>query len=338
MSEQPLCSVCIANYNGEQYLSECIDSVKNQIFDHPIEIIVHDDASSDESVTLVKEKYPEINLIVSSENVGFCISNNRMVSKAHGTYILLLNNDATLFPDAIATLYQGSLTHGDGIFGLPQYNAQTGVLIDQGSVFDPFLNPIPNLDKKREDVGMIIGACMWLPRSLWNKLGGFPECFESLAEDMYLSCVARLWGYPVKCLNLSGFNHWVGRNIGGGKVLLNNKLSTTISRRAKSERNKSFVMLICYPHVFAYSIIPLHLFLLVLEGSVLAIIKKDFSIWNKIYGFCLKEIWKKRHLWKIERIMVQKKRKCSLNSFLNQFSCFPHKLRVLLTYGLPDLR
>ena len=146
MSEVPLCSVCIANYNGEEYLVDCIQSVCAQNFDYPVEIIVHDDASTDGSVNLIKEKYPSVTLLTSETNVGFCVSNNRMVRKARGTYILLLNNDTTLFPNALETLYKGIKLNGDGIYGLPQYDAQTGELIDVGSMFDVFLNPIPNLD------------------------------------------------------------------------------------------------------------------------------------------------------------------------------------------------
>ena len=73
---------------------------------------------------------------------------------------------------------------------------------------------------------MVIGACLWLPKNLWDNLGGFPEWFGSLAEDMYLCCLARLKGVPVKVISTSKFSHWVGRSIGGGKVLNNKRLST----------------------------------------------------------------------------------------------------------------
>jgi glycosyltransferase involved in cell wall biosynthesis len=52
------CSVCIANYNGENVLETCLDSVFRQDFLHPIEIIVHDDASTDGSAAIVTDKYP----------------------------------------------------------------------------------------------------------------------------------------------------------------------------------------------------------------------------------------------------------------------------------------
>src|SRR5690348_5922794 len=99
MGRKPICSVCIANYNGEKTLEACIESVLEQDTDLLIEIIVHDDASTDTSIELLRKKYPDVRFIVGEENVGFCISNNRMVDAAEGEYLLLLNNDATLYPD-----------------------------------------------------------------------------------------------------------------------------------------------------------------------------------------------------------------------------------------------
>ncbi|MBI9084505.1 MAG: glycosyltransferase [Desulfobacterales bacterium] len=334
---KPLCSVCIANYNGEKYLASCIDSVLNQDFEHPVEIIIHDDASLDRSVALIKENYPQVQLMSSSDNVGFCISNNRMVDAAQGKFVLLLNNDAILHKNALKTLYGASLSQGTGIFGLPQYNGQTGELIDMGSFFDLFLNPIPNIDPRRENVGMIIGACLWLPKTLWKHLGGFPEWFGSLAEDMYLCCLARLRGFQVKVIPHSGFDHWVGRSIGGGKVVGDGKLSTTLSRRAISERNKSFVMVICYPSYIAWLVVPLHLFFLLMEGILLTLVKLDKRFWTKIYWNCLKELWCKRYRLKRQRSAVQRTRQCSPMTFAQPFELIPHKFRMLTKHGLPHV-
>lgn len=91
----PLISVCIANYNGEKFLSECIESVLNQVASPHFEIIVHDDASTDASLEQIA-RYDNIKLIRSPENVGYCVANNRMAEAAFGEYLLLLNNDAVL--------------------------------------------------------------------------------------------------------------------------------------------------------------------------------------------------------------------------------------------------
>ena len=308
----PVCSICIANFNGETVIGPCLESVRNQDFDLPLEIIVHDDASTDASAELIRSRYPDVTLISSERNAGYCVSNNRMVSRARGRYILLLNNDAVLHRDAVRTLFRHAEQHpGPAILGLPQYDIETGGLIDRGSLLDPFCNPIPNLKQSRRAVGMVIGACMWLPRLLWEELGGFPEWFESLAEDMYLCCRARLKGYPVIALSLSGFDHWVGGSFGGGKVV-GHTLQTTYRRRARSERNKSYVMLLCYPAPLAQVLIPLHLLLLAAEGLLLSAFKKEARIWKEIYRPCFAALWRRRHMLMRLRREIQATRRASL--------------------------
>ena len=336
-SEKPICSICIANYNGINVIEACLQSVFNQNFPFFKEVIVHDDASTDRSAEIVRDKFPNVQLIKSKNNVGFCVSNNRMVAAARGEFILLLNNDAELHEDALSTLYNyATKKNTKGIIGLPQYNIQTGKLLDIGSLFDLFLNPIPNKDKSRCDVGMVMGACMWFPKKLWDELGGFPECFESIAEDMYVCCFARLKGYPVIALSHSGFKHWVGKSLGGGKVV-NRTLQTTYRRRYLSERNKTYVMLLCYPGFLAYILIAIHFTLLMIEGILLSVVKRDLHIWKNIYRSCFKDIWSRRKELVKLRCEIQKKRTISPRAFYSVHSIVPHKLRMLIQHGLPKI-
>ena len=67
----PIISVCIANYNGEQLLTVCIQSVINQSFDQSIEIIVHDDASKDHSVNLIRSQFPQVILVKQRVKIVF---------------------------------------------------------------------------------------------------------------------------------------------------------------------------------------------------------------------------------------------------------------------------
>lgn len=334
----PVCSVCIANYNGMGFIEACLNSVMAQDCDFEAEIIVHDDASTDDSVRFIRQKFPRVRLIESLENVGFCISNNRMAAQARGEYILLLNNDAELFPDVLRRLYDYARKQDrPGILGLTQYNAATGNLIDRGSVFDPFLNAMPNLNKARHDVGMVIGACLWLPKLLWDELGGFPEFFHTLAEDMHLCCLARLNGYSVEILEDSGFKHWVGASLGGGKVV-RQRLSTSVKRRALSERNKSFVMAITYPFPAFQIIFPLHLFLLLLEGAAISLIKRDANLFSTIYLSAIREIWKNRKTLLSFRQKIQSCRRISSKQFFSVFGMIPYKLKMLLRHGMPSIR
>ncbi|MBU0545388.1 MAG: glycosyltransferase [Proteobacteria bacterium] len=334
----PVCSVCVANYNGEDVISACIDSIKNQQFAYPVEIIVHDDASTDNSVRIIHEKHPEVILFESPENAGFCISNNRMAAKARGKYILFLNNDACLLPDALGKLYSYSESRKEAmITGLPQYDMETGKLIDRGSLFDLFLNPVPNTNISVADVGMVMGACLWLPKSLWEELGGFPEWFETLAEDMYLCCLAKLTGYPVRVLPDSGFKHWVGKSLGGGKVD-SGKLVTSIKRRALSERNKSFVMALIYPLPLFQVIFPLHLLLLLIEGLTLSVVKFDFRLLRRIYLPSIGAVFSGYTRLARLRKTIQARRRISLRSFLSVFHPVPYKVRMFLKHGLPEVK
>lgn len=333
----PDVSVCIANYNGMAFLDACLGSVLGQDADLNIEIIVHDDASTDESVAHIRAHYPQVILLESLNNVGFCVANNCMAERARGEYLLLLNNDAELFQDAIRSFFKEAQSiRQPAILGLPQFDASSNKLIDRGSLFDPFLNPLPNLDRQRSDVGMIIGACFWIPKSLWISYGGFPEWFGSMAEDMYLCCVARLRGHVVRVLPDSGFRHWVGASFGGGKVR-GNRLITSTKRRALSERNKTFVMALTYPPVLYYFILPLHLFLLALEGTLLALVKMEVKMPKEIYLNCFSQLWRERARLLQLRQQVQANRSIKALSFLTVFTAMPHKLRMLIRHGLPKV-
>jgi GT2 family glycosyltransferase len=338
MTESPLISVCIANYNGMSCIDDCIQSVLQQNDAPTYEIIVHDDASTDESTTHLKKVYPDIHLIESNDNVGFCIANNRMAAIARGEYLLLLNNDAALFPDALSTLYRAALEIGKpAILGLPQYDFDNGRLIDIGNLLDPFLNPVPNTDPLRTDVGMVIGACMWIPKTLWNELGGFPDWFGSIGEDLYLCCVSRLIGYQVKALGVSGYRHKVGMSFGGGKIQ-NKRLLTAQRRRSLSERNKSYVMFISYPAPALYLIMPLHLLFLILEGVILSIAKLNARLLHRIYLQAVIALWKQRSELLTMRRKYQGLRNCSLARWFRVFRPSPYKLRMLIKHGLPIIR
>lgn len=333
----PLVSVCIANYNGMEIIDDCLRSVLEQEGHISVEILVHDDASTDGSLAYIRDRYPSVKLLESHENVGFCVANNRLADVARGKYLLLLNNDAALYPDALQTLLsEAGRLDQPAILGLPQYDAVNDELIDIGSLFDPFLNPIPNRDPARSEVGMIIGACLWIPKVLWDELGGFPEWFDSLAEDMYLCCLARLSGHPVQALPASGFRHWVGQSLGGGKVT-DKGLATTFRRRALSERNKSFVMVLSYPAPLFQLLFPLHLLFLALEGMALTLFKRNIRFWREIYSPCFSALWRERAQLQLLRKDMQAKRQISGVGFFRVFTPLPHKIRMLAKYGLPEV-
>lgn len=334
----PLVSVCIANYNGMAVIDDCLRSVQEQEGGIPVEILIHDDASSDGSAAFIRDRYPDVRLIESTENVGFCIANNRMAAKAKGKHLLLLNNDAALYPDALQTLLsEADRLDQPAILGLPQYDAASGELVDVGSLFDHFLNPVPNRDPDRGEVGMLIGACLWIPKTLWGELGGFPEWFGSIAEDMYLCCRARLAGHPVRALPASGYRHWQGRTFGGNRVS-EGRLDTTFRRRTLSERNKTFVMALTYPLPHFLLIFPLHLLLITLEGVIVTAFKWDAAVWQTIYAPLVPALWHARDRLFHLRSDIQRARNITLMDWLSVFVVLPYKIVMLIKHGLPEIR
>jgi len=338
MSQQPLVSVCIANYNGMAVLDACLASIGAQQGEIAVEILVHDDASDDDSVAHLRARYPHIALIESRNNVGFCVANNRMAAAARGEYLLLLNNDAELLPDALETLLAAAqrLVH-PAILSLSQFDAASGALIDRGCFLDLFFNPVPNLDMARQDVAMVIGACLWVPKVLWDELGGFPEWFGSLAEDMYLCCRARLKGYPVQVPAESGYRHWQGKSFGGNRVV-SKALSTTFRRRRLTERNKTFVMLLICPWFVLVALLPLHLLLLYLEGLMLLALKRDRRLWREVYGPLLPALLGEYPRIRQLRESVRQGRVEPAWHLLRYFRMVPRKLVLLFRYGVPAIR
>lgn len=333
----PRISVCIANYNGEHLLRDCIDSVLAQDAGVDVEILVHDDASQDGSLALLAKAYPQVRVLASHVNVGFCVANNRMAGQARGEYLLLLNNDAALDANALRTLLSEVARIGDdAILTLPQYDWLTDTLVDLGCLFDPFYNPIPNRNPARQDVAYVIGACLWIPHRLWCELGGFPEWFGSIAEDAYLCCAARLRNVPVRCVDGSRYRHKQGASFGGNRA--SNGLRTTYRRRALSERNKTWVMLACTPGWIVWPLFALHLTLLYLEGIVVSLLRQDIRLWCEVYLPVLPAVIESNARWKALRRRAQVARSATQRSWWHAFTWMPRKLSLLWRHGLPEVR
>ena len=102
---QPLVSVIIPHYGGEEILQECLESLKNTDYSE-LEIIVVDNNSSDNSIRIVQAKFPYIKLIQSEYNRGFAGGCNFGSQHATGEYLLIINNDTVHESDWIIRLVQ----------------------------------------------------------------------------------------------------------------------------------------------------------------------------------------------------------------------------------------
>ncbi|MDP2209680.1 MAG: glycosyltransferase family 2 protein [Bacteroidota bacterium] len=104
-------SVIIINYNTRELLRESLRSVVNCTLTK--EIIVVDNASTDGSVDMVREEFPEVKLLVNTKNERFAKPNNMAMKIAKGRYYFLLNSDATISPDTLDLLIKYMEIHSD---------------------------------------------------------------------------------------------------------------------------------------------------------------------------------------------------------------------------------
>lgn len=333
----PDCSVLIANYNGENLLPDCIDSVLAQRCEAGVEIIVHDDASTDDSLALLHERYPQVSVIASGTNVGFCIANNRMATLARGKYLLLLNNDAALYPDAIPNLLASATESGRReILTLPQFAWSDGKLINRGCRLDPFYNVVPIQVAAHGDPAMVEGSCLFIPASLWNEIGGFPDWFGSIAEDAVLCCAARLADARIRCLADSGYRHRQGASFGGNRIL-GAQLHSRYRRRYLSERNRISLLVSCTPTWVAWPWLALHLVLLSLEIAALCALQRNLDPWRKILLPAMVDAYRMRNSILTLRENIQAQRAIGFRDYTKAFVFIPQRLRLLFRHGLPTL-
>ena len=100
-------SVIIVNYNRKDLLKKCLDSVRGQGF-KDIEIIVADNASTDDSTQMLGTYYPEVRVIHNQENLLFCKAQNQGIESAKGDFILSLNSDCILDMDYLKEVLSAS--------------------------------------------------------------------------------------------------------------------------------------------------------------------------------------------------------------------------------------
>lgn len=100
MVDNELASVIIINRNGRIFLNGCIDSVKKQSH-NKIEIILIDNASTDESISIVQYNHKEVIIIANSNNEGYSKAANTGIVKSKGEFILILNPDIVLTPNFV---------------------------------------------------------------------------------------------------------------------------------------------------------------------------------------------------------------------------------------------
>ncbi|KJD35772.1 glycosyl transferase family 2 [Tamlana sedimentorum] len=194
-------SVIILNYNVRYFLELCLKSVEAAIANIEAEIIVVDNHSQDDSCSMLKAKFPSINLIENKENFGFSKGNNIGVAKAKGEYICILNPDTVVAEDTFTKILNfAEKTENLGAIGCKLING-IGEFLPESKRHIPYVNAAfkkilgnsndyyANNLKQNEvgEVEVLVGAFMLLKRETFNEIHGFDEDYFMYGEDIDLS-------------------------------------------------------------------------------------------------------------------------------------------------------
>ena len=101
----PQVAIVITNWNGRQYLETCLASIYAQDY-QDFEVIVVDNASADDSVSVVHKLFPKVRLIQNETNLGLCAANNRGILATNAEYVAILNNDTEFEPEWLGRLVE----------------------------------------------------------------------------------------------------------------------------------------------------------------------------------------------------------------------------------------
>ena len=99
-------TIVIVSWNTSGLLSQCLHSVYETGSRFAFEVIVVDNASTDDSISMVEEQFPAVKLIKNDRNQGFARANNQGLEIANSRYYMLLNSDTIMLPGAIDTLIE----------------------------------------------------------------------------------------------------------------------------------------------------------------------------------------------------------------------------------------
>ena len=202
-------SVIIPNYNGIMYLEKCLKALEAQDFDD-YDIIIVDDASSEEGIEEAVLPYKRVRLFKHSENKGFAASVNDGIKESTADYVFLLNNDAYVEEGCLSTLVRAieEDTSGAEVFSVQckMLSAFNHAIIDNAGDFYNILGWARTRGKDKladsyEKGGEIFSACAGAAiykRNILIELGMFDENHISYLEDVDLGYRARIYGYVNK--------------------------------------------------------------------------------------------------------------------------------------------
>ncbi|RBA29703.1 glycosyltransferase family 2 protein [Flavobacterium tibetense] len=218
-------SVVIVNYNGLQFLKNCLDSLEEKLDAILYEIIILDNDSRDESCTFIKENYPEVKLIESKINYGFAKGNNQAVKYAKGKYLLLFNNDTILLNRIESALELLEQDKTIGVIGINMLNAKKKYIPASG-IFPNYKNMFRfknmflmgyefkagKFSKDYYEVDWLGGSFLLLLRETYSRVGGFDEDYFMYVEDVDFCKRIEKLGLKRVFMSRLNYIHYVGFN------------------------------------------------------------------------------------------------------------------------------
>ena len=185
-SEFPLISIIIPVYGQIEHTVRCLTSICNTRSHIPFEIIAMDDASPDETASVLK-RVIGVRLVRNTINAGFIKNSNAGADMAKGDYLLFLNKDTIVMPgwlDALVETFTrhpdvglavAALLHPDGVL-----QEAGGVVFRDGATFNIGRNEASDKQcyTQLREVDYCSGGCMMMPKKIFDQVGGFDEKYE----------------------------------------------------------------------------------------------------------------------------------------------------------------
>lgn len=228
-------SVIIVNFNVKEFLEQSLRSIQKACRNVRAEIIVVDNASSDGSVELVRQKFPDVKLIANVENVGFARANNQAIRQAQGDYILLINPDTIVQEDTFEVILNFFKAHPecgmvgckilnpDGSLQLPcrrsfptpwvAFTKISGLsrLFPRSRLFGRYNLTYLDPDETYE-VEAISGSFMFFRAEVVKRIGLLDESFFMYGEDLDWCYRIREAGWKIYYLPTTKIIHFKGES------------------------------------------------------------------------------------------------------------------------------